>query len=170
MHDLIADFRHAARSLRSHLVFTATAVLTLALGIGATTTIYGIVDGIVLRPLSFPNADRLVTICEQFPGASPNWCSISPPNVEDIRARSTSLAAIGIGRSWPYHLATADGPEAINGGIVTPDLFRALGVRPALGRLFTRSDVLGRESAVGILSYEMWQTRFGATPDVVGRR
>ncbi len=170
MHDLIADFRHAARSLRSHLVFTATAVLTLALGIGATTTIYGIVDGIVLRPLSFPNADRLVTICEQFPGANPNWCSISPPNVEDIRARSTSLAAIGIGRSWPYHLATADGPEAINGGIVTPDLFRALGVRPALGRLFTRSDVLGRESAVGILSYEMWQTRFGATPDVVGRR
>ena len=170
MHNLIDDFRYAARTMRSHLIFSATAVLTLALGIGATTTIYGIVDGIVLRPLSFPNADRLVTICEQFPGASPDWCSISPPNVEDISARSTTLAAIGIGRSWPYHLATVEGSESVTGGIVTPELFRALGVRPALGRLFTRSDLLGQESAVAILSHEMWQTRFGATPDVVGRR
>ena len=170
MHDLVADFRHAARTLRSNLAFTITAVVTLALGIGATTTIYGIVDGIVLRPLPFPNADRLVTICEQFPGASPSWCSISPPNVEDIAARAKSIAAIGIGRGWPYHLATAEGSEAVNGGIVTPDLFHALGVRPVLGRLFDRSDLLGRESDVVILSYEMWQTRYGATTDVVGRR
>lgn len=170
MHDLVADFRHAARSLRSNLAFTVTAVVTLALGIGATTTIYGIVDGIVLRPLPFPNADRLITICEQFPGASPSWCSISPPNVEDIAARSKSIAAIGIGRSWPYHLATVEGSEGVNGGIVTPELFQALGVHPVLGRLFDRSDLVGRESDVVILSYEMWQTRYGATPDVVGRR
>lgn len=170
MHDLFADFRHAARTLRSNLAFTITAVVTLALGIGATTTIYGIVDGIVLRPLPFPNADRLITICEQFPGASPDWCSVSPPNVEDIAARSKSIAAIGIGRTWPYHLATADGSEAVNGGIVTPEVFRALGVRPVLGRVFDRSDLLGRESDAVILSYEMWQTRYGATQDVVGRR
>jgi putative ABC transport system permease protein len=170
MQNLFADLRHALRSLRSHLAFTATAVLTLALGIGATTTIYGIVDGIVLRPLPYPDADRLITICEQFPGRSPDWCSISPPNAADIGARAKSIAAIGIGRSWPYHLATADGSEAVNGGIVTPELFRALGVRPALGRLFDRSDLIGRESDVAILSYEMWQTRFGAAGDVVGRR
>ena len=170
MHDLFSDLRHALRSLRSHLAFTATAVITLALGMGATTTIYGIVDGIVLRPLAFANADRLVTICEQYPGATADWCSISPPNVEDIAKRSKAIEAIGIGRSWPYHLSTADGPEAVNGGIVTPDLFRALGVRPVLGRLFERSDLLGRESIVAILSYGMWQTRFGGAADVVGRR
>jgi putative ABC transport system permease protein len=168
--DLVADLRHALRSLRSHLAFTATAVVTLALGMGATTTIYGIVDGIVLRPLAFPNADRLVAVCEKYPGATSDWCSISPPNVEDIAKRSKAIEAIGIGRSWPYHLSTADGSEPVNGGIVTPDLFRALGVRPVLGRLFERSDLLGRESTVAILSYEMWQTRFGAAPDVVGRR
>ncbi len=170
VHDLFSDLRHALRSLRSHLAFTATAVITLALGMGATTTIYGIVDGIVLRPLAFANADRLVTICEQYPGATADWCSISPPNVEDIAKRSKAIEAIGIGRSWPYHLSTADGPEAVNGGIVTPDLFRALGVRPVLGRLFERSDLLGRESIVAILSYGMWQTRFGGAADVVGRR
>ena len=170
MRDLFTDLRHAFRSLRSHPAFTITAVLTLALGIGGATTMYGIVDGILLRPLPFSNASRLVTICEQFPGASSDWCSISPPNVEDIAARSTSIAAIGIGRSWPYHLATVEGSEAVNGGIVTPDLFRALGVRPLRGRLFDRSDLLGRESIVSILSYEMWQTRFGADSDIVGRR
>jgi predicted permease len=170
MRDLLTDLRHALRGLRSHPAFTATAVLTLALGIGGATTMYGIVDGILLRPLPFSNASRLITVCEQFPGASPDWCSISPPNVEDIAARSTSIAAIGIGRSWPYHLATVEGSETVNGGIVTPGLFRALGVHPLLGRLFDRSDLLGRESVVSILSYEMWQTRFGADPDVVGRR
>jgi putative ABC transport system permease protein len=168
--NIIADLRHALRSLRSHLTFTITAVLTLALGIGGTTTIYGIVDGIVLRPLPFPNADRLITICEQYPGATSDWCSIAPPNVEDIAARSHSIAAIGIGRSWPYHLATVDGAESVTGGIVTPELFQALGVRPLLGRLFDRSDLTGRESDVTILSYDMWQTRFGSARDVIGRR
>jgi putative ABC transport system permease protein len=168
--NLIADLRHALRSLRSHLSFAVTAVLTLALGIGVTTTMYSIVDGIVLRPLPFPNADRLITICEQYPGATPDWCSIAPPNVEDIAARSHSIAAIGIGRSWPYHLATVDGAESVTGGIVTPELFQALGARPLLGRLFERSDLTGRESDVAILSYEMWQTRFGSARDVIGRR
>src|ERR1041385_3865855 len=170
MSTLVADLRHAVRSLRSHVAFTITAVLTLALGIGATTTIYGIVDGIVLRPLPFPNAARLITICEQYPGARSDWCGISPPHAEDIAARSKTIATIGSARSWPYHLTTGDGPETVDGGIVTPELFRALGVQPILGRLFGRSDLLGTESAVTVLSYEMWQTRFGGANDVVGRR
>jgi putative ABC transport system permease protein len=169
MRNLLADVRYALRSLSARRTLSITAILTLALGIGLTTTIFGVVNGIVLRPLAFPNADRLVTICEQYPGASADWCSISPPNVEDIAARSRSIAAIGIARGWPYHLATVRGAEGINGGLATPGLFAALGVHPVLGRLIERSDLIGRESNVALLTDEMWQTRFGRAHDVVGR-
>ncbi|HEU4788001.1 MAG TPA: ABC transporter permease, partial [Gemmatimonadaceae bacterium] len=150
------------RSLASQPAFSATAILTLALGIALTTTIFGVVDGIVLRPLAFPNAGRLMTICEQYPGATSDWCSISPPNVEDIAVRSKSIEAIGIGRSWPYHLATVEGAEGINGGIASPGLFTALGARTQLGRLIQPADLIGRESNVVLLSDEFWRARFGA--------
>jgi putative ABC transport system permease protein len=169
MRNLVSDLRYALRSLFSQPAFSATAILTLALGIALTTTIFGVVDGIVLRPLAFPNADRLITICEQFPGSTPDWCSISPPNIEDIGRRSKSIEAIGIGRSWPYHLATVDGVEGINGGIATPGLFAALGVRTQLGRLITPADLIGRESNVVMITDEFWRTRFGAARDVIGR-
>jgi putative ABC transport system permease protein len=169
MRSFLADLRHAARSLTAQPTFSIAAVLTLALGIGLTTTIFGVVNGIVLRPLAFPNADRLVTICEQYPGATADWCSISPPNVEDLAARARSLAAIGIARTWPYHLATVEGAEGVNGGLATPGFFTALGVRPQLGRLIEPSDLIGRESHVALLSDEMWRARFGATRDVIGR-
>jgi len=169
MRNLLADFRYALRGLAAHPAFSITAILTLALGIGLTTTIFGVVNGIVLRPLAFANAGRLVTICEQYPSAPADWCSISPPNVEDIAARSRALAAIGIARSWPFHLATTQGAEGINGGLATPGFFAALGVRPELGRLIEPSDLLGRESTVALLTHEMWQTRFGGARDVIGR-
>ena len=169
MRNLLADARYALRGLVAHPTFTAAAILTLALGIGLTTTIFGVVNGIVLHPLHFPHADRLVTICEQHPSAPADWCGISPPNVEDIAQRSRSIAAIGIARNWPYHLATIRGAEGISGGLATPGLFAALGVHPVLGRLIEPSDLLGRESTVAMLAYETWQTRFGGAHDVIGR-
>ena len=170
MQTLLSEIRRAIRGLVSQPAFTIAAVLTLAIGIGATTAIYGIVDGVVLRPLAFPDADRLITICEQYPGSTRDWCSISPPNVEDIAARSRAIDAIGIGRNWEYHLATVDGAEAIEAGLITPGLFAALGAHAALGRLFVASDLVKRESDVVVLSYEMWMRRFGGTPDVIDRR
>lgn len=169
MRNLISDLQRALRGLRAQPAFSVTAVLTLALGIGLTTTIFGVVNGIVLRPLNFPAAERLITVCEIYPGATADWCSISPPNVEDISARSRSLEAIGIGRSWPYHLSTPDGAVGINGGLATPGLFNALGVRAELGRLIEPSDLLGRESDVVLVTHELWQTRFGGARDVIGR-
>jgi putative ABC transport system permease protein len=169
MRNMLADVRYALRSLLAQRTLSITAILTLALGIGLTTAIFGVVNGIVLRPLAFPNADRLITICEQYPGASADWCSISPPNVEDIATRSRSIAAIGIARSWPYHLGTVRGTEGINGGLATPELFAALGVHAQLGRLIERADLIGRESSVALLTDEMWQARFGRAHDVIGR-
>lgn len=170
MRNLLADIRHAVRRLLGQPSFSIAAILTLALGIGLTTTIFGVVNGIVLRPLAFPNASRLVTICEQYPSAPADWCSISPPNVEDIAARSRSIVSIGIARDWPYHLETTRGAEGIRGGLATPGLFSALGVHPELGRAIEQSDLIGRESSVALITHELWQTRFGGSRDVLGRR
>ena len=169
MRNLISDFRHAARGLRAQPLFTMTAILTLGLGIGLTTTIFGVVNGIVLQPLAVPSPDRLITICEQHPAARADWCSISPPNAEDIAARARSLDAIGIARSWPYHMTTVDGAESVVGGLATPGIFAALGVHPVLGRLIERSDLIGRQSTVVMLTDDIWRTRFGGAHDVVGR-
>ena len=169
MRNLISDIRYAARGLRAQPLFTLTAILTLGLGIGLTTTIFGVVNGIVLQPLAIPFPDRLLTICEQHPAARADWCSISAPNVEDIAARARSLDAIGIARSWPYHMTTIDGAESVVGGLATPGAFAALGVRPVLGRLIERSDLIGRQSTVVMLTDDIWRTRFGAARDVVGR-
>src|SRR5690349_17845846 len=169
MRNLITDIRHAARGLRARPVFALTAILTLGLGIGLTTTIFGVVNGIVLQPLAIPSADRLLTICEQHPTARADWCSISPPNADDIGARAQSLDAIGIARSWPYHMTTIDGAESVPGGLATPGTFAALGVRPVLGRLIERSDLIGRQSTVVMLTDDIWRTRFGGARDVVGR-
>ena len=169
MRGFLSDLRQAVRTLRTQRAFSLTVVLTLALGIGMTTAIFSVVDGIVLRPLPFPAAGRLVSICEQYPGATPDWCSISPPNVEDIAVRSRTIEAVGIARSWPYHLLTASGNEAVSGGLATPGIFAALGVRPVLGRMIQSSDLIGRQSTVALLTWDFWQTRFSGDPGAVGR-
>jgi predicted permease len=170
MSDLLADIRYAVRGLLARPAFSLTATLTLALGIGTTTAIFSVVNGVVLHDLPYPHDERLVTLCEQFPGSSPDWCSVSPPNVEDIAARSRAFESIGIGRTWPYHLAIDGRQQSVNGGIVTPGAFAALGARPMVGRLFEPADVIGAPSTVAVLSYETWTSRFGSDRGIVGRR
>ena len=169
MGPMLADIRFGLRGLRRNPGFAVAAILTLALGLGTTTAMYAVVQGVVLKPLPFPDADRLITLCEQYPGSTSDWCSISPPNVEDIAARSRAIEAVGIGRTWSYHLATPEGLRNINAGIVTPGLFAALGVRPLAGRLLEPSDLIGGPSSVAVLSYETWQSRYGGDQDVIGR-
>jgi predicted permease len=163
------DLRHALRGLAKAPAFSAAVLLTLGLGIGATTAIFGVLSGVVMRPLPFPNEDRLITLCEQYPGASKDWCSVSPPNVEDIAARSRTIEAIGIGRSWSSHMTTPNGAEGVQSGIATPGLFRALGVGVIRGRMIDASDLIGRPSDVALLTYEMWQGKFAGDTSAVGR-
>jgi predicted permease len=169
MRHFLADIRYALRALRAQPTFSVTAILTLALGIGVTTTMFGVVNGIVLKPLPFPDADRLVTICTHLPGNSSDWCSISPPNAADIAARSRSIAEIGVARSDYMHMKTSTRSVGVNGGIATPGMFRALGARAQRGRLLEESDLLGRASDVAVLTHELWQTEFSGDPNVVGR-
>lgn len=161
--------RHALRTVRTRPGFSAAVVLTLALGIGVTTAIFSVVNGVLLRPLPFAEESRLVTICETYPGSSSDWCSISPPNLADIAERSRTIEHIGIARSWSAHLSTPSGAEGVNAGIATPDVFRALGVGVERGRMIDATDLVGRESDVAMITHEMWQARFGGAADIVGR-
>ncbi len=169
LEDGARDLRRAGRALLHAPAFTAAAVLTLGLGIGATTAMFSVADGILLRPLAFPAEGRLITVCEQYPGAMPDWCTISPPNVEDIAARSRSIEAIGLGRSEAVRIRTATGSELLDAGIATPGMFEALGVKPERGRVLQPRDLTGRDGAVAVITDEMWRARFGAASDIPGR-
>ena len=168
MHALYADLRFAIRQLARRPGFAVVALLTLALGTGASTAIFSVVDGVLLRPLSFPDADRLVALCETHPSIE-GFCVASPPNVEDWSRESRTLASVGLGRSWPFTMQGEGGAEGVSGGLATPGLFRTLEVTPALGRLFTSGDLASGGNHVAVLSDELWRTRFGGDRGVVGR-
>ena len=169
MRDFLTDVRYCVRGLWAKPTFTGAVVATLAVGIATTAAVFSFVNAVVLRPLPYPNSGRLATICEQYPGSTPDWCSISPPNVEDIRARSRTLEALGVGRTWSYHLTTPTGQQSMSGAIVTPGALTALGARPVRGRLLEETDLIGQPSTVAMLSHESWQQRFGGAADIIGR-
>ena len=160
------DLRYVLRALSKSPSFTAAAVTTLALSIGATTAIFSAVNGILLRPLPFPAADRLVVICERHPSVAA-FCVGSPPNAADWASRSRTLGAVGIARDWPFVTRDERGGEAIDGGVATADFFRVLGMAPALGRLIAPDDE--GSGRVVVLGHALWQSRFGGDSGLVGR-
>jgi putative ABC transport system permease protein len=170
---LTRDLRFAARGLRRSPGFTAAAVLTLALGIGATTAVFSVVYGIVFRPLPFPNADRLVRVVQvlpERPGGPPSFrAGISPSQITEWRATSRTLAEIGFGSPRPAVLTGAGDPVRLTGAHISVSLFRALGVPPHRGRIFLDDDEQPGQAPVVILSHRTWRTRFGASEEILGR-
>lgn len=163
---LTGDLRYVLRALRRSPTFTMASVTTLALSIGAVTAIFSAVNGVLLRPLPFPQADRLVTLCERHPSVAA-FCVGSPPNAADWASRSTTLEAVGIARDWPFVVRDERSGEAIDGGVATAAFFRVLGITPALGRLIGPDDE--RSGRVAVLSHALWQSRFGGDSGLVGR-
>lgn len=168
MHSLSTDLRFAIRQLARRPGFTVVALLTLALGTGAASAIFTIVDGVLLRPLPYPEPGRLVALCETHPSIE-GYCVGSPPDVEDWAAQSRTVVSLGLGRSWPFTMQRDAGSEGVTGGLATPGLFRTLGVSPAIGRLLTADDLAPSGRHVVVLSDELWRSRFGADPGVIGR-
>ncbi|HSO73710.1 MAG TPA: ABC transporter permease [Blastocatellia bacterium] len=163
------DLRYSFRTLMKRPGFTAVAVLTLALGIGANTAVFSVVNAVLLRPLPYPNADRLVTVWGNFHREGLTKMTASVPEFTDYQQRShvfEQLAAYG----WQSFNLTGDGnPERVVGARVTASLFPVLGVAPVLGRAFLpEEDQPGRDQVV-MISHRLWQNRFAADPNMVGR-
>lgn len=168
MNSLIADLRFGIRQLLRRPGFSLLAVLTLALGSGAAAAMFGIVDRVLLRPLPFHEADRLVALCETNPSLQ-GFCVASPPNVEDWSRRSRTLTSVGLARTWPFSLRTETGSLGVGGGLATPGLFQTLRVTPLLGRTFVPEDLTASGRHVAVLSAGFWQSRFGSDRAVLGR-
>ena len=168
LESLVKDIRFALRSLRRAPAFAATIVITLALGIGASTAIFSIVRGVLLRPLPFSDPDRLVRIWEVSPrGDDHNIVSIG--NYVSWREQARSFSAIGA-HAVPFGVTLVEGgePARITAADVTPSVMQVVGARASLGRTFVPEDDKGDGHAL-VLSHEFWTRRFGSDPRIVGR-
>ncbi|GMV22651.1 MAG: hypothetical protein AMXMBFR57_26000 [Acidimicrobiia bacterium] len=166
---LLTDVRFALRTLRRNPAFALLTVLTLALGIGANTAIFSVVNGVLLRPLDYPKSDRLVFITTQFPtlGFDQFWMSL--PEYAEFREHNQAFASVGGYSVGAINLDT-DPPSRPVQAVVTPDLMPTLGVAPLHGRWFEEQDSRPGAPPVTILSWELWQRAYGGEPSVVGRQ
>ena len=167
--DLLQDTRYGARMLRKSPGLTSVAVLSLALGMGAISTIFSFVNGIMLRPLPYPEPERLVLVDETaFKRGSPSM-NVSFPNFVDWREQNHSFEDIACYTTGGFIIAGGAEPELLKGGFVSQGLFEILGVAPILGRTFTADEDQPDHDQVVILSYGLWQRRFGADPNILGQ-
>jgi len=165
---LAQDIRYGTRVLLKHKAFTSVAVITLALGIGANTAIFSVVNELLLRPLPYRDAQRIVMLWEVSPeGRRQN--TTSRANFRAWRAQSTSYQNIAAFSDQRFTL-TGDGePEEVSGQLAIPDIFRVLGVDPILGRTLLPEDGEPQSPLVAVLSYGLWQRRFGGQSSAIGR-
>ncbi len=170
MHSLFADLRHAARSTLRHRGFTAIAVLTLALGIGASASIFSVVRSVLLRPLPFPEPERLVDLWETRADRNMFEISFTYANFWDVLEMNRSLESVGAIR-WRLMTYLGDRePARLSVAGTTVGFFRALGAAPFVGRVFVDGeDATGRDTHLAVLSHAFWTSRFGNDRSVVGR-
>ena len=166
MRTLFTDLRYGLRQLRVRPGFTALAVLTVALGVGATTAIFSVVNPILFESLPYPAPDRIVRVTERDKDGAPNGTGYA--TFVDVKAMSTSFEALAVNSQWQPTLQGNGEPERLNGQRVTRDFFSVFGVRPALGRDFTAEENVRGKHRVTILSHGLWERRFGSDPKVVG--
>jgi predicted permease len=171
MDTLVQDVCYALRQFARRPGFTAIAVLSLAIGIGGNSLIYGLVDGFVLHPFPYPDPDRLVAVGLTFPKFSANTTyveTMSPAEYADIRRSRafSSVAAFDLGNR---NISGGDVPERVFTGLLLDDPFPVLGMPAALGRGFTREELGPGGARVAIISHRLWQSRFGGDPDILKR-
>jgi predicted permease len=161
------DLRYGARMLRNGPGFTLAAVLTLALGIGANTAIFSVVNAVLLRPLPYRDAGRLVLLRETNPRVGE--VSVSYPDFLDWRQESHTFSAMAAAGNIDFDLAGTGQPELVGGYGVSPNFLSLLGVKPILGRDFTAEEERAGTAPVAMISYKLWQEHFGGEADVLGK-
>src|SRR5215470_5660757 len=162
------DLRYAVRSLGRSPAFTPVAVLVLALGIGANTAVFSVVSAILLRPLPYDRADRLVWVWGNNNQLGVNQGYLSSADIFEFGRQSRSLESIAAWTTFPRNLANNGVAERLEGILVSPNFFACLGVRINLGRDFLPQDVGDGENQAAIISDVLWRRRFGADPNVIG--
>src|SRR5215510_1000659 len=169
--NMIADFwqdlRFGARMLAKKPGFTLIAAVTLALGVGANTAIFSVVNALLLRPLPYAEAERLVLLAERTRGGERN--GVPYPNFADWRTRAQSFAGMAMSRPWSFNLTGVDNPRRLSGRMVNWNFFSLLGGQPQLGRLFTEADDRYGAPGTVVISHGFWQRRFGGAADVIGK-
>ncbi|HKU62295.1 MAG TPA: ABC transporter permease [Gemmatimonadales bacterium] len=166
MHGVRQDLRYALRSLYRHRVFALTAILTLGLGIGANIAIFSAVNGVLLRPLPYPDPDRILTVWGHHASIGRETASL--PDFLDWR-KARSFSGMAAWTSATFTVTGSDEPQVVSGALVTPDYFRVLGAPVPAGRDFRDDEARGAARVV-VLSQGYWERAYGGRPDVVGRR
>src|SRR6476646_6197620 len=169
MDAVFSDLRYALRTFRKSPTFAIVAIVTLALGIGANTVIFSLVDAVVIRALPYADPDRVVVVWEDntragFPRNTP-----APANYFDWRRMNRTFTDMAATRSMTASLTGDGAPEQVLGRAASPSFFSVLGVQPLIGRTFTESE--DRDGAhVVVLSYGLWQRRYDGDPSILGRK
>jgi putative ABC transport system permease protein len=166
MSTIVQDLRYAIRTLWRSPGFSAIAILTLAIGIGATTAIFSLIQAVLLNPLPFAHADRVVSVSETWRGSAG---SVSAGNFADLKAASRSFERLAAARYATFNLAESATPERVDGARVTNDFFDVFGARPQQGRTFRPEEDRPAAERIVVLSDRMWKARLGGAADVVGR-
>ncbi|HLH05340.1 MAG TPA: ABC transporter permease [Bryobacteraceae bacterium] len=164
------DLRYCARLFARSPGFAITAILVAALGVGATTAAYSVTDHVLLRPLPFPEANRLVKLWEDMSPGNYTTMEPSPANYSDWKRLSHSFSGMAAFRGLSVSMTGVGDPEQVEGNAFTSDLLPMLGARPLLGRIFSQADDQPGAPGTVILSYAMWQGRFGADPNILTRK
>lgn len=170
MGNLWHDLRYGARMLFKNKGFAAVAIIALALGIGANTAIFSVVNAVLLRPLPFKNAEQLVALRQTSTQRKDDLDFASYPNFTDWRTQTKAFEQLAVFRNTNRTLTGVDQPARLESAVVSANLFQLLGVAPSLGRAFLpEEDQPGRSSYAAILSNGLWQRRFGSDPNILGR-
>jgi predicted permease len=167
METLLQDLRYGFRMLVKSPGFTAVAVVTLALGIGANTALFSVINGVLLSPLPFPQPDQLVTLHENKPNFEGG--SISYPNFRDWQKDNHTFSALAVGRTYAFSLTGIGDAEQVGGEFVSSDFFPVLGVKPVIGRTFAPDEDRVGAGPVAMISAGLWQSKFSSAPDILGK-
>lgn len=170
MFHLLHDLRLSARALWRSKSFTAVTVLTLALGIGVSTAVFSFLNALILRPLPYHDAERLMVLWATEREQGGGTTQVTPADFLLWRQQDGVFASLSAYMFWGFDFSGAGEPEVLDAAAVTPDLFTTLAVEAALGRTFTPEEAVVGHGEVVLLSHRLWQQRFGRDPGVVGRR
>ncbi|PYX28342.1 MAG: ABC transporter permease [Acidobacteria bacterium] len=167
METLLQDIRYGCRMLMKSPTFTAIAVITLALGIGANTALFSVINGVLLSPLPFPEPDKLITLHENKPNFEGG--SVSYPNFRDWQKDNHTFSSMALSRTYAFSLTGIGEAEQVNADFVSSDFFTVLGIKPVIGRTFAQDEERVGAGPVALISAGLWQRKLSSAPDILGK-